>query len=119
VWSFQRCRLSASVDQSYRIRLAAAGAGLRQIACKELRRLSFGLAGRAKSLYAFRIEGESMAEWRPMTELPIGHYAVGQVRDGEEADIYRASPAAILNCATGQSVMVTAWRPREHHHAAP
>ena len=50
-----------------------------------------------------------------MAELRIGHYAVGQVREGEAADIYRASVTTIINCATGQAVQVMGWRQREHH----
>jgi hypothetical protein len=43
------------------------------------------------------------------SDLPVGHYAVGVLADGEEVDIYRASATLLMNVATGQLVTVTAW----------
>jgi len=49
--------------------------------------------------------------WRPIAELPAGHYAVGLVDDGHEVDIFRVG-AAVLNVATGEKIEgVVSWHP--------
>jgi hypothetical protein len=48
----------------------------------------------------------------PLDMLPVGFYAVGVLTPhGEEIDIYRASPALVLNVATGLPVAsLFGWR---------
>jgi hypothetical protein len=55
--------------------------------------------------------------YRPIAELPDGHYAVGLGADGTEADIYRAGDT-VLDVATGRAAITAAWRPREQGPAA-
>jgi hypothetical protein len=52
--------------------------------------------------------------WKPISTLPLGHYAVGLLDDGQQADIYCAAPGMLLNAASGAVlVSVRYWRPRE------
>jgi hypothetical protein len=58
-------------------------------------------------------------DWRPISELQAGHYAVGLLADdGTEADIYRAGDL-VLDVATGLAVIVAVWQPREHAPCLP
>ncbi len=41
--------------------------------------------------------------WRPIAELRPGHYAVGRLADGHEADIYRAG-TWLIDVATGKKI---------------
>jgi hypothetical protein len=51
--------------------------------------------------------------WKPISTLPLGHYAVGLLDDGQ-ADIYCAAPGILLNAASGAVLArVRFWRPRE------
>jgi hypothetical protein len=52
--------------------------------------------------------------WKPISTLPLGHYAVGLLDDGQQADIYRAAPGQLLDAASGVVLArVRCWRPRE------
>ena len=47
----------------------------------------------------------------PADALPVGHYAIGVLPDGELVDVYCASPSLLLNVATGLPVVsLLGWR---------
>lgn len=52
--------------------------------------------------------------WRPASELPAGHYALGRLLDGGEAHIYNAGNA-MLDVANGHKVIIAGWRPLDVH----